>query len=202
MAGVAGSARCYLRVAAAALSIEHVVIRSLTSTVVLAWLCACSTDTPPEQKTAQASSGSGAAAAAGRYDDSDCNLATVLDPEKPGAPGRLIESPRNPNGDSELAVLMRTMVDQLRENRLCLKNREAAKQMWAVHRVMRCAWPTNPRERNPGYDARAQVYLGTVRAFDEAPSQETYNAVVNGCIACHQVNCGGVIDFLRTLRWE
>ena len=55
------------------------------------------------------------------YDDSDCNLQTVLDPDKPGAPGHLIESPRNPTGDSELAVLMRKMVEDLKENRLRTK---------------------------------------------------------------------------------
>ena len=138
----------------------------------------------------------------GRYDDSDCNLQTVLDPNKPGAPGRLIESSRNPNGDSELAVLMRDFVDQLRENRLRVKGGESVERMWPKHRMMRCAWPTNPRERNAGYDERSQAYLATVRAFDEAPSRGTYNSVVNGCIACHQINCGGVIGFIETLRWE
>ena len=136
------------------------------------------------------------------YDDSDCNLQTVLDPDKPGAPGHLIASPRNPNGDSELAVLMRRMVEQLKENRLRVKGGEAVEKMWPAHRTMRCAWPTNPKERNEGYDGRAQSYLATVRAFDEAPSREAYEAVVEGCIACHQVNCGGVIGFIETLRWE
>lgn len=165
-------------------------------------LVACSAE--PSVDPDASSDGGGASAATSRdpYDDSDCNLETVLDPDKPGAPGHLIESPRNPNGDSELAVLMRTMVDQLKENRLRVKNGESARAMWSTHRTMRCAWPTNPKERNEGYDGRSQSYLATVRAFDEAPSQETYNAVVQGCIACHQVNCGGVIGFLETLRWE
>ena len=97
---------------------------------------------------------------------------------------------------------MRRMVEQLKENRLRVKGGESIERMWPAHRTMRCAWPTNPDERNEGYDGRAQSYLATVRAFDEAPSQATYNGVVNGCIACHQVNCGGVIGFLETLRWE
>lgn len=176
-------------------------IRSLTLSSLLALLCSCSAETTTEQGAEAGKQGAGAPAA-GMYDDSDCNLQTALDPDKPGAPGHLIESPRNPNGDSELAVLMRTMVEQLKENRLRLKNGESAQKMWPAHHTMRCAWPTNPKERNQGYDGRAQSYLATVRAFDEAPSQASYNAVVNGCIACHQVNCGGVIDFLETLRWE
>ena len=187
-----------MRVAARSLSICVVVLRLLSLTLVPWLLCACSGEAPV------ASSGQAAAApaAADPYDDSDCNLQTALDPNKPGAPGHLIESPRNPNGDSELAVLMRRMVEQLKENRLRVKGGESIERMWPAHRTMRCAWPTNPDERNEGYDGRAQSYLATVRAFDEAPSQATYNGVVNGCIACHQVNCGGVIDFLETLRWE
>jgi len=187
-----------LRVAARALSICIVVLRLLSLTLVPWLLCACSGEAPV------ASSGQAAAApaAADPYDDSDCNLQTALDPNKPGAPGHLIDSPRNPNGDSELAVLMRRMVEQLKENRLRVKGGESIERMWPAHRTMRCAWPTNPDERNEGYDGRAQSYLATVRAFDEAPSQATYNGVVNGCIACHQVNCGGVIGFLETLRWE
>lgn len=168
--------------------------------------CAAEETTDPQQTNEPAPQAAGAGnpegGASDPYDDSDCNLQTVLDPNKPGAPGHLIESPRNPNGDSELAVLMRKFVEQLKENRLRVKGGESVEKLWPSHRTMRCAWPTNPKERNEGYDGRAQSYLATVRAFDEAPSKETYNAVVNACIQCHQINCGGVIGFIETLRWE
>ncbi|MCK5940875.1 MAG: hypothetical protein KAI24_02800 [Planctomycetes bacterium] len=181
--------------------------RILTSTFLSLFLVACSSDEPTQpsgerQDAPQASAPSGDAGAADPYDDSDCNLETVLDPDKPGAPGHLIPSERNPNGDSELAVLMRLMVEDLKENRIRLQGGDKLIKMWPKHRTMRCAWPTNPAERNEGYDGRAQSYLATVRAFDEAPAKETYNAVVNACVACHQINCGGVIGFIETLRWE
>ena len=136
------------------------------------------------------------------YDDSDCNLQTVLDPDKPGSPGHLIESERNPNGDSELAVLMRRFVDDLKDARIQVQGGGAVPKLFPVHRTMRCAWPTRPEDRNEGFDARAIAYLGAVRAFDAAPSKETYNAIVSHCVACHQVSCGGVIDFIETLRWQ
>ena len=81
-------------------------------------------------------------------DDSDCNLETVLDPNKPGAPGNLIPSPRNPNGDSELAVLMRLFVDNLRDAKLLIEAGEKVPPLFPTHRTMRCAWPTNPAERD------------------------------------------------------
>ncbi|HIE71048.1 MAG TPA: hypothetical protein EYP98_13220 [Planctomycetes bacterium] len=135
-------------------------------------------------------------------DDSDCNLQTVLDPNKPGSPGHLIKSDRNPNGDSELAVLMRLFVDDLRDARVLVEAGQAVKPLFPVHRNMRCAWPTIPAERDEGYDARAQSYLAIVRGFDAAPSKGSYNVIINSCVACHQVSCGGVIEFIESLRWE
>jgi hypothetical protein len=26
--------------------------------------------------------------------------------------------------------------------------------------------------------------------------------IINSCVACHQVSCGGVIEFIESLRWE
>lgn len=146
------------------------------------------------------------APSANAFDDSDCNFETVLDPDKDGSPGKLILSPRNPNGDSELAVLMRLFIDDLREARLLLeagaKADKPLAKLWPTHRMMRCAWPTKPTDRDESFDGRAQGYLMTVRAFDEVPSKDSYNAIVTSCVACHQVSCAGVIDFIESLRWQ
>ena len=136
------------------------------------------------------------------YDDSDCNLQTVLKPGIPGSPGNLIKSERNPNGDSELAVLMRLFVDGLRDTRVLVEAGEKIQPLHPLHRGMRCAWPTVPSERDEGFDGRAQSYLSVVRSFDAAPSKETYNAIVSSCVACHEQSCSGVIEFIQTLRWE
>lgn len=179
----------------------------------LVGLAACSGEEPVKDggdaadangaKAAKADGATGGAAGkVDALDDSDCNLQTVLDPKKPGSPGNLIPSERNPNGDSELAVLMRKFVDGLRDTRLLVEAGEPVKPLYPVHRTMRCAWPTVPSDRDEGYDARAQAYLGVVRLFDATPNKENYNAIVNSCVACHQVSCGGVIEFIQTLKWE
>lgn len=168
-------------------------------------LCAgCTENTASDSgpKTVENDRAQLASAEADGFDDSDCNLQTVLDPNKPGSPGNLIKSQRNPNGDSELAVLMRVFVDDLREARLQVQGGAALKPLFPVHRSMRCAWPTKPSDRDEGYDARSQAYLGVVSAFDAAPSQDSYNAIIKSCVACHQVSCGGVIEFIESLRWE
>lgn len=134
--------------------------------------------------------------------DADCNLATVLKPGIPGSPGHLIQSARNPNGDSELAVLMRRFVDDLRSVRPQLEAGEKVAPLLPVHRTMRCAWPTKPEERNQQYDLRAQAYLAAVAAFDQAPGKDTYNTMIAGCIACHSVSCGGPLEFIGEMTWQ
>lgn len=135
-------------------------------------------------------------------EDPDCNLATPLVPGVPGSPGHLIVSPRNPNGDSELSHLMRVFVDDLQEARANLRSGAAVEKLRDKHKKLRCAWPTLPEQRNETYDALARAYLADLRAFDEAPTRETYNAIVQSCIACHSVSCGGPIDFIEALRWD
>jgi hypothetical protein len=178
-------------------SIADALIRFSMLLVLLA-LTACSDSA--SSPSSPSSSAQGASTA--EFDDSDCNLQTVLDPNKPGSPGNLIPSERNPNGDSELAVLMRVFVDDLRDTRLLIEAGEAVPALFQTHRAMRCAWPTVPDDRDEAYDMRAQAYLSAVRGFDASPSKDSYNAVVASCIACHQVSCAGVIEFITSLRWE
>lgn len=153
--------------------------------------------TAPAVATSTPAPGADAVAA-----DADCNLATVLKPGIPGSPGNLIQSPRNPNGDSELSALMRRFVDDLQTVRPMLEAGEKVAPLFPVHRTMRCAWPTKPEERNQQYDLRAQAYLAAVTAFDQAPGKDTYNAMIAGCIACHSVSCGGPLEFIGEMRWQ
>lgn len=164
---------------------------------------ACSTEAAEHSGApAPAANPAPAATPAAAAADEDCTLATELVPGIPGSPGHLIKSPRNPNGDSELAVLMRQMVDDLREVRVLAEAKQPVKKLWPEHRRMRCAWPTRPEERNEAFDGRAQGYLAAVRAFDETPGQATYNAMIAGCISCHSVSCGGPLDFIDGMKWQ
>jgi len=134
--------------------------------------------------------------------DDDCTLATKLVAGVPGSPGNLIKSARNPNGDSELAVLMRQFVDDMREARSLLEAGEAVKPLYPTYRNMRCAWMSKPDERNENYDSRAVAYLGLVKAYDASPNQATYNGIIAGCISCHSQSCGGPLDFIDSMKWQ
>ena len=135
-------------------------------------------------------------------EDADCNLQTPLVPGIPGSPGHLIKSARNPNGDSELAVLMRKFVDDLRAARPLAEAGQKVPPMYPTHRKMRCSWPTKPDERNERFDLRAQGYLAAVRAFDAGPTKANYNSIIAGCVNCHAQSCGGPLDFIDSMKWE
>ncbi len=134
----------------------------------------------------------------------ECTLETRLVPGVPGSPGHLIPSELNPNGASELATLMRTFVADWRDARAKLEADAgtALAARWPVHRKMRCAWPTAEADRSPAFDGLAVNYLLQVRRFDERPSRETYEAVLDGCKSCHEVSCGGPLELIEGMRWK
>lgn len=192
---------------AAAMDLRHFPLMRLIPLLVLFVAAACSgkpveTATPPGNDLAPATPAAGAPATDPKAEDHDCNLSTPLVPGIPGSPGHLIKSARNPNGDSELAVLMRQFVDDLREARSLMAAGEPLKKLYPVHRKMRCAWPTKPDERNANFDNRAQGYLASVRAFDAEPGKASYNAILDGCINCHSQSCGGPLDFIDSMKWQ
>jgi hypothetical protein len=132
----------------------------------------------------------------------DCTFETKLVPGVPGSPGHLIPSERNPNGASELAALMRRMVDDWRAARPALEVDAGVAARFPTHRKLRCAWPTDPGDRTESFDAFAKNYLAQVKAFDAAPSRATYEGVLDACKACHEVTCGGPLEVIEGLRWK
>lgn len=160
-------------------------------------LVACTKGTPP-------SVDAGVVSQAVQVDD--CTLDTRLVPGIPGSPGHLMPSERNPNGASELATLMRSFVDDWRAARVALDVdggvAPALAAKFPTHRKLRCAWPTDAADRNPTFDGFAKNYLSAVKAFDAKPSRETYEGVLDGCKACHEVSCGGPLEVIEGLRWK
>lgn len=136
----------------------------------------------------------------GLEDESSCDATTPLEPGIVGSPGHLIATEINPNGQSELAWLMRRLVDDLRGTREdLLAGRKAT--LSAPHQRIRCSWPTAASDRDPPFDALAVDYLSRVEAFRraESPTAEQFDRVVEGCAQCHQQTCGGPLQVIEAL---
>ena len=132
-----------------------------------------------------------------------CTIDTPLVPGVPGSPGHLMPSDRNPNGVSELAALMRTMQADLDAARGAIARGAAIAEMSSRHRRIRCAWPTDPAERNAAFDAGAGAYLPLVAALERAPPERraaAFDAALDGCRGCHERVCSGVLAAIEALR--
>ncbi len=134
-------------------------------------------------------------------EEPECTLQTPLVPGVPGSPGHLLVTPMHPDGASELAVLMRGFVDDVKDARSAILAGRAVAPRWSAHRRLRCAWPTSLAERDARYDALAVSYLEQLRALDTSTDQrQAFNRLLGGCLACHESMCPGPIELIEGLR--
>lgn len=133
----------------------------------------------------------------------DCTGETALVPGVPGSPGHLVPTEISPDGQSELALMMRTMQADLRTAREAILAGQPVAAMRERHRKMRCSWPTTASDRNPVFDGFAQAYLAKVAVLETAPpaqAAEAFHGVLDACRACHQQSCPGPIAAIEALR--
>ncbi len=144
------------------------------------------------------------AAAAVKPTEESCTLATPLKPGIPGSPGHPIPSKINPNGNSELANLMRSMLSDLRQIRQVVINGQSP-TIPDNHKRIRCSWHTEPKERNARYDAMAVTYLNAVDRFNKRRGEPKalFDTVVRGgCVGCHENTCQGPLAVIEPLLIE
>jgi cytochrome c553 len=134
----------------------------------------------------------------------ECTITSLLKPGVPGSPKHLIESPRNPNGESELSHLMRRMVSDIQAVRNGVMNEETNLQIPPGHERMVCTWPTDEKIRNPLFAAMAGKYMTAVKAFNQAKKDHSarFNAVIQGCVSCHEQSCRGPLAVITPLKLE
>ncbi|MEC9464987.1 MAG: hypothetical protein VX834_04330 [Myxococcota bacterium] len=131
-----------------------------------------------------------------------CTHETPLKPGVPGSPGHLIASPANPNGQSELAHLMRAMLHDMQDRRDALRQGKTPAPLKDFTK-MKCAWPTADGTRSAHFDRMADVMLATVSEFNQdTTSSVAFNQVVGSCLACHQTACPGPMAAIRPLHWS
>lgn len=102
------------------------------------------------------------------------------------------ERPINPNGDSELALLMRDMFDESDSlKKLVMEDKPLAglKRFEEIHSAI----PTDPEVTGPLFDAFAKNYIESIKALEAADSASVFNFnhVVDQCMSCHTEFCPG-----------
>lgn len=116
----------------------------------------------------------------------------------------LKESKVNPNGDSELALLMRLMYDQSDSIRqIIIDGGELlSRDLIAKFEEIHTAIPTDPDVRDDGFSAFSnQIVQDMNRIWDADTGRvEQFNLFVDRCIQCHTVYCPGPIKKIQRLK--
>ncbi len=127
-----------------------------------------------------------------------CNHQTPLENGIPGSPDNLIMLENRPSGVTELAALMREMLEAMKERRSQIIEKKPVQALKNYER-MKCAWPTDMNNRSAQFDALADFTIQAIDHFNDKPSEDSYNTVVASCITCHQQRCPGPMAAIRPL---
>jgi hypothetical protein len=110
------------------------------------------------------------------------------------------QMPLNPNGDSELALLMRQMATESDSIRAAVL-RGDSHPVWTRLQDLHSAAPTDPTVTGPVFEGFANAFITSVKNFENSDSLRLkhFNAVVDGCMQCHQEFCPGPMKRIAKL---
>ncbi len=112
------------------------------------------------------------------------------------------KKPLNPNGDSELALLMRAMFDDGMRMKAQVQRGEKPDVAVAFEKI-HTAKPTEAgKNATEEYTAFALSYVQAVKALKEAQPGEAetyYTGMVNACLNCHKAVCPGPVVRIKKM---
>ncbi|MCB0548882.1 MAG: hypothetical protein KDD19_14980 [Phaeodactylibacter sp.] len=102
--------------------------------------------------------------------------------------------PLNPNGDSELALLMRAMFDDALLMKQQIEQGNVPKPGLDYQKILTAEATEPDKAASNDYKVHALSYLQTIKALQEADAPQAaslYKNMVNSCMGCHQALCPG-----------
>jgi len=116
---------------------------------------------------------------------------------------QVIISDVNPNGNSELALLMRALFEDADSLRLLIASGEGNINQEFVEMIRQSheAAPTKPTMKPAEFDAFNQLLLNDATALLNADTAtiEKFNKMVDRCIDCHNTVCPGPTKRIKKL---
>jgi cytochrome c556 len=111
--------------------------------------------------------------------------------------------PLNPNGDSELAMLMREMMSSASNMREMVKQGNLPDKFPEEFLKIHTAQPTDSETKKASFEDFADNYISNLNALYNSPKEDltkNYNAVVNACASCHSQHCPGPLKAINKLK--
>lgn len=112
----------------------------------------------------------------------------------------------NPNGDSELALLMRDMADHVTEQKKNLSEGKMPSAYPDKFNTITTAKPTEEKMKGNDFDNMAAFYLKNLKSYCESKSLQdaidNHNMLVQSCAVCHEQTCPGPLTRINKLKME
>ena len=110
--------------------------------------------------------------------------------------------PINPNGDSELALLMRDMFEDGMKTKEKIKNGEIPELVLDFEKIHTAEATETEKAASPEYKVHALSYLQAVKALKNANKdnlEKSYTDMIDACMNCHKVLCPGPIVRIKKM---
>lgn len=107
---------------------------------------------------------------------------------------QIVKAPINPNGDSELALLMRAMYEEADRIQKAIERGEQPEITLDYNKILTAEATEPEKAASPTYKVHAQSYLQTLKALENAELAEAkmlFDDMVDSCMGCHSALCPG-----------
>lgn len=108
----------------------------------------------------------------------------------------------NPNGSSELSLMMREMYTHTAAARKALDENKVAPYPESFLNI-KTAKPTDEETKKEYYNTFADLYLQSLENYknsDKKNLQRNYTALINTCLGCHSSHCPGPVPKIKKLQ--
>lgn len=133
----------------------------------------------------------------------NCSNNTAKVEEKEADKKENCAKPLNPNGDSELALLMRNMMSSSKNLKQLIEQGNIPKEFPEEFKKIHTAQPTDSDTKKESFDGFASNYIANLQNLYNSPKEDlkkNYNAVVAACVSCHSEHCPGPLKAINQLK--
>ena len=107
-----------------------------------------------------------------------------------------------PNESSEMARLMRNMVNQLEDVKSKVKNNEDLYLMKLEFPLIHKSQPTDKMHIDSDLEWMSKSFDSVVNIYNTYPSIKSYNNIIQSCMNCHISYCNGPMGIINTLYFN
>ena len=109
----------------------------------------------------------------------------------------------NPNGDSELTLVMRDMEAYFESIKAQLEAGEQPENIKHFEEILSAVSTEPEKAKSPAYQAMAQSFVQLSQTWtDTTNSISKFNSLVDNCMSCHQSMCPGPMVRIKKLYTE